>query len=79
MKPYLIPAEDGFGNPFDEEKHYYKIYNDGGHYMIPKSIRRKVLERSFVSVFLIYIRVEVGSIWAYLKWAERMERCIFMR
>ena len=30
MKPYLIAVEDGLGNPFDEEKHYYKIYNDGG-------------------------------------------------
>ena len=39
MKPYLIPAEDGFGNPFDEEKHYYKIYNDGGHYIGTRVIR----------------------------------------
>ena len=31
-KPYLIPADDIRENPFDE-KHYYKIYNDGGHFV----------------------------------------------
>ena len=32
MKPYLIPANDVKGNPF-EERHYYKIYHDGSHYV----------------------------------------------
>ena len=32
MKPYLIPANDAKGNPF-EERHYYKIYHDGSHYI----------------------------------------------
>ena len=40
MKPYLIPIEDGLGNPF-EERHYYKIYNDGGHYVGTRVVRSK--------------------------------------
>ncbi|MBQ7913857.1 MAG: hypothetical protein IJ308_09030 [Clostridia bacterium] len=39
-KPYLIPIEDGLGNPF-EERHYYKIYNDGGHYVGTRVVRSK--------------------------------------
>lgn len=39
-KPYLILVEDGEGNPF-EEKHYYKIYDDGGHYVGTRVVRGK--------------------------------------
>ena len=28
----LIPIENGWGHPF-EELNYYKVYNDGGHYV----------------------------------------------
>ena len=39
-KPYLIPADDIRENPFDE-KHYYKIYNDGGHFVGTRVVRSK--------------------------------------
>ena len=38
MKPYLIPANDVKGNPF-EERHYYKIYHDGSHYVGTRVIK----------------------------------------
>ena len=40
-KPYLIPIEDNnLKNPF-EERHYYKIYNDGGHFVATRIVRSK--------------------------------------
>ena len=39
-KPYLILADDIRENPFDE-KHYYKIYNDGGHFVGTRVVRSK--------------------------------------
>ena len=40
-KPYLIPIEDNsLKNPF-EERHYYKIYNDGGHFVATRVVRSK--------------------------------------
>ena len=39
-KPYLIPADDVQGNPF-EERHYYKIYHDGGHHVATRVVRSK--------------------------------------
>ena len=39
-KAYLIPADDIKENPF-EERHYYKIYNDGGHYVATRVVRSK--------------------------------------
>ena len=39
-KAYLIPADDIKGNPF-EERHYYKIYNDGGHYVATRVVHSK--------------------------------------
>ncbi len=40
MKPYLIPAYGIRGNPF-AETHFYKIYNDGGHYVGTRVVRSK--------------------------------------
>ena len=40
-KPYLIPADDIPGNPF-EERHYYKIYHDGGHHVATRIVRSNV-------------------------------------
>jgi hypothetical protein len=39
-KPYLIPADDIKENPFEEQK-YYKVYNDGGHYVATLVVRSK--------------------------------------
>ena len=39
-KAYLIPSDDIKENPF-EERHYYKIYNDGGHYVATRVVRCK--------------------------------------
>ena len=36
----LIPIEDGWGHPF-EELNYYKVYNDGGHYVGTRLLRSK--------------------------------------
>jgi hypothetical protein len=41
MKPYLIPADDIPGNPF-EQRHYYKIYHDGGHHVATRIVRSNV-------------------------------------
>ena len=36
----LIPIENGWGHPF-EELNYYKVYNDGGHYVGTRMMRSK--------------------------------------
>ena len=36
----LIPIENGWGHPF-EELNYYKVYNDGGHYVGTRLLRSK--------------------------------------
>ena len=40
MKPYLIPADYRRDNPF-AEKHMYKIYHDGDHYVATRVVRIK--------------------------------------
>ena len=40
MKPYLVPADDIRFNPF-AEKHFYKIYHDGGHPVATRIIQSK--------------------------------------
>ena len=40
MKAYLIPADYIRDNPF-AEKHMYKIYHDGSHYVATRVIRSK--------------------------------------
>ena len=40
QKPYLIPADDIKENPF-EERHYYKIYCEGRHYIGTRIVRSK--------------------------------------
>ena len=37
-KAYLIPADDIKENPF-EESLYFKIYNDGGHFVATRVVR----------------------------------------
>ena len=39
-KPYLIPADYLRDNPF-AEKHMYKIYHDGSHYVATRIVRSK--------------------------------------
>ena len=39
-KARLIPIEDGWGHPF-EELNYYKVYNDGGHFVGTRIMRSK--------------------------------------
>ena len=41
----LIPIDDMPGCPFpffDEQKPYYKIYNDGGHYIATRCVRSQI-------------------------------------
>ena len=40
MRPYLIPADDIQGNPFEEKK-WYKIYHDGSHPVGVRMVRMK--------------------------------------
>ena len=65
-KAYLIPIEDGKGHPF-EERHYYKIYHDGGHHIgtriiksqakrPPKKPANTALDLAFDSVYICAVK-----------------------